>query len=238
MSDYIDDQDMVTSSQAADGVVAAVEALELASSDAPSPDEAGEEHVPETDEGASLPDREDEEPETEERLIRQVGELRLIGILSPLNAVMGYYLDNPHGDGFHNVLAHSNIAVGAVLAQGDATLMGINLPGYAAFTFILPFDTASPELREVRLPLGFRRCFVRLRPVGTSDPNWAVRRRYDGPQALVDEIEATWRNWLTENVALRGIDRPVGIVAWLSLPYCMDGMEMEIEQELEDDSLG
>ncbi|KAF4944992.1 hypothetical protein FGADI_12251 [Fusarium gaditjirri] len=179
--------------------------------------------------------------------IHHVGELRFIGILDPLDRAVGYYFDNPHEDyQVRNVTADSNLAVRALIFQGErgaGNHVARKLPalyrgeGVREFHFNLPFRVASPAaFRQLRLPLGFRRCFLGLRPKGTVVHK--LVRDADCPPRLVKEYNRIFKAWKKENGALPENKCDVALMAWPSMAYCAGGMSVEFIQELETDSLG
>ncbi|KAF5641514.1 hypothetical protein F25303_6858 [Fusarium sp. NRRL 25303] len=176
-----------------------------------------------------------------------VGELRLINILDPLDRALGYYFDNPHEDYLvRNVMAHSNLAVQAIAFQGEraaGNCIARKLPSFypgrpvREFHFNLPFRVASPAaFRQLKLPLGFRRCFLGLKPKGTVVHKLA--RDAECPPKLVTRYNRTFEAWKNKNGALPENKCDVALMAWPRMPYCEGGMSLEFVQELEADSLG
>ncbi|RKL41296.1 hypothetical protein BFJ72_g5723 [Fusarium proliferatum] len=176
-----------------------------------------------------------------------VGELRLIGILDPLDRALGYYFDNPHEDYLvRNVMAHSNLALQAIVFQGEraagnciARKLPSFYPGRAVreFHFNLPFRVANTAaLRQLKLPLGFRRCFLGLKPKGTVVHKLA--RDVECPPKLVKRYNRIFEAWKNKNGALPENKCDVALMAWPRMPYCEGGMSLEFVQELEADSLG
>ncbi|KAL7765205.1 hypothetical protein ACKLNR_003121 [Fusarium oxysporum f. sp. zingiberi] len=179
--------------------------------------------------------------------INHVGELRFIGILDPLDRAVGYYFDNPHEDVLvRNVMAHSNLAVRAVIFQGErgaGNHFARKLPslypgqGVREFHFNLPFHVAGPAaLRQLRLPLGFRRCFLGLKPKGTVVHKLTMDAECPPPE--VRRYNRIWHAWKQENDALPERKCDVALMAWPAMAYCAGGMSLEFVQELEVDSLG
>ncbi|KAG5748733.1 hypothetical protein H9Q72_009491 [Fusarium xylarioides] len=179
--------------------------------------------------------------------IHHVGELRLIGILDPLDRAVGYYFDNPHEEFLvRNVMAHCNLAVQAIVFQGQRSAgnhVARNLPslypgqGVREFHFDLPFRVASPAaFRQLKLPLGFRRCFLGLKPKGTVVHKLA--RDVECPPKLVKRYNRIFKAWKDENGALPERECDVALMAWPRMAYCAGGMSLEFVQELEADSLG
>ncbi|CCT72086.1 uncharacterized protein FFB20_10399 [Fusarium fujikuroi] len=199
---------------------------------------AGE--IVEQESSASTPDA---EPQSipEALGLELVGELRLIGIMSPLGSAMAIYVDNHCGDGVYNVMANSNIAVRAVIAQGHFDIMQQVLQAvfpverFGLLEFTVPFRSVGPELREVPLPAGFSRAYLGLRPAGTVEPRFEIRGRDEGPPRLVRQVERAWAEWLAVNQVPHGDEASWGLVAWPELPYCANGMDLEIVQELEEE---
>ncbi|KAF5594343.1 uncharacterized protein FSUBG_9445 [Fusarium subglutinans] len=179
--------------------------------------------------------------------IHVAGELRLIGILDPLDRALGYYFDNPHDEVLvRNVMAHSNLAVQAVVFQGERSVgnhvarkLPSLYPGRAVreFHFNLPFRVASPAaFRQLKLPLGFRRCFLGLKPSGTVVHKLA--RDADCPPKLVKRYNRIFQAWKDKNGALPDRQCDVALMAWPRMAHCAGGMSLEFVQELEADSLG
>jgi hypothetical protein len=178
--------------------------------------------------------------------IHQVGELRLIGILDPLDRGVGFYLDNAYEEFLvRNVMANSNLAVQALLFQGErgaGNHVARKLPalypnqGLRVFSFNLPFRFAGPALRQLRLPLGFRRCFLGLRPKGAVVHKLA--RDAECSPREIRRYNRIWQAWKQENGALPERECDVAFVAWPAMAYCAGGMSLEFVQELEADSLG
>ncbi|RKL01486.1 hypothetical protein BFJ68_g5192 [Fusarium oxysporum] len=107
---------------------------------------------------------------------------------------------------------------------------------FGLLRFSVPFNSVGIELREVSLPAGFRRALLGLHPAGTVDPRFATREREDGPPRLIRQAERAWTEWLEMHDIMPPGEDPVwGLVAWPALPYCGNGMEFEIIQELEND---
>ncbi|KAF5639228.1 hypothetical protein F52700_4080 [Fusarium sp. NRRL 52700] len=180
--------------------------------------------------------------------IHSAGELRLIGILDPLDRALGYYLDNPHDEFLvRNVLAHSNLAVQAIVFQGERAAgnwIARKLPtffysgrGVREFHFDLPFRIANPQaFRQLKLPLGFRRCFLGLKPKGTVVNR--LTRDEECPPKLVKRHDRIFKAWTDKNGAVPEQECDVALIAWPSMAYCAGGMSLEFVQELEADSLG
>ncbi|KAG9497488.1 hypothetical protein J7337_010349 [Fusarium musae] len=179
--------------------------------------------------------------------INHVGELRLIGILDPLNRGVGFYFDNPHEEFLvRNVMAHSNLAVQAIVFQGERSAgnhVARKLPslypgrGVREFHFDLPFRVADPAaFRQLQLPLGFRRCFLGLKPKGTVIHKLARDEECD--PKLVKRYNRIFKAWKKENGALPERHCDVALMAWPRMAYCAGGMSLEFVQELEADSLG
>ncbi|KAF5641070.1 uncharacterized protein FTJAE_4252 [Fusarium tjaetaba] len=179
--------------------------------------------------------------------INHVGELRLIGILDPLDRAVGYYFDNPHEEFLvRNVMAHSNLAVQAIVFQGErcagnyvARKLPSLYPGRSVreFHFDLPFRVADPAaFRQLKLPLGFRRCFLGLKPTGTVIHKLAKDEECD--PKLVKRYNRIFKAWKKENGALPERRCDVALMAWPKMAYCAGGMSLEFVQELEADSLG
>ncbi|KAF5972270.1 hypothetical protein FBULB1_8813 [Fusarium bulbicola] len=213
-------------------VIAEEVATNGASEELPSAGEVGEREL--------SPSESDSEPQTipEALGLELVGELRLMGIMSPLGAAMAIYLDNPCGDEVYNVMANSNIAVRAVMAQGHIDIMRevpqAVFPGrWGMLEFTVPFGLAGARLRDVALPSGFSRAFLGLRPAGTVEPRFAIRGRDEGPIRVLRQIERVWLEWLDVN-QVPSIHETTswGLVAWPEMPYCANSMELEIVQEL------
>ncbi|KAF5578505.1 hypothetical protein FPCIR_11546 [Fusarium pseudocircinatum] len=178
--------------------------------------------------------------------INHVGELRLIGILDPLDRAVGFYFDNPHEEFLvRNVMAHSNLAVQAIVFQGERSAgnhVARKLPslypgrGVREFHFDLPFRVADPAVfRQLKLPLGFRRCFLGLKPKGTV-VHKLVRDAECDPK-LVKRYNRIFKAWKGENGALPERRCDVALMAWPRMAYCAGGMSLEFVQELEADSL-
>ncbi|KAH7254270.1 uncharacterized protein BKA55DRAFT_675442 [Fusarium redolens] len=178
--------------------------------------------------------------------IHQVGELRLIGILDPLNRGVGFYFENAYeGILVRNVMANVNLAVQALIFQGErgaGNHVARKLPGLypnqglRVFSFKPPFRVACPALRHLRLPLGFRRCFFGLRPKGTIVHKLA--RDAECSPREVRRYNRIWQAWKQENGALPKWECDVALIAWPAMAYCAGGMSLEFVQELEADSLG
>ncbi|KAF4432175.1 hypothetical protein FACUT_8441 [Fusarium acutatum] len=186
-------------------------------------------------------------PATPVVTINHVGELRLIGILDPLNRALGYYFDNPHEEFLvRNVIAHSNLAVQAIVFQGERSAgnhVARKLPslypdsGVREFHFDLPFRVACPAaFIQLKLPLGFRRCFLGLKPKGTVV--YKLARDAECPPKLVKRYNRIFEAWKDENGALPERECDVALMAWPRMAYCAGGMSLEFVQELEADSLG
>ncbi|KAG4267254.1 hypothetical protein FPRO04_04866 [Fusarium proliferatum] len=158
-----------------------------------------------------------------------------------------YYFDNPHEDYLvRNVMAHSNLALQAIVFQGEraagnciARKLPSFYPGRAVreFHFNLPFRVANTAaLRQLKLPLGFRRCFLGLKPKGTVVHKLA--RDVECPPKLVKRYNRIFEAWKNKNGALPENQCDVALMAWPRMAYCEGGMSLEFVQELEADSLG
>ncbi|KAM0548039.1 hypothetical protein ACHAPJ_010097 [Fusarium lateritium] len=192
---------------------------------------------------ASDPDDDPAQGADPGRSVVLVDELRLIGIVCPLGSVIDVYIDSSTEDPVHNVAANTNLAVRALLYQGDLDLGDAVLEAafgdtrIAQLLFKAPFNIVDREARNMALPPGFRGCFVGIRPRGTVEPGREERHRDDFPPAMARRVMETWQAWGNGHITVPFEDRPLGVLAWPILPYCSDGMEFEILQELEEDSL-
>ncbi|KAF4341446.1 hypothetical protein FBEOM_4607 [Fusarium beomiforme] len=178
-------------------------------------------------------------------MIYHVGELRLIGILDHLGRGMGFYVDNSCNERMvRNVCSESTIAVRAFVFQGQrsaATEMARRLPQrypnerFRIMGLDFPFRFANSALRRTRLPLGFRRWFLGLRPTGTFRHKLATDA--ECPPRLVRQYDKIWDEWKKMNGAHPERICDVAFIAWPLLPYCENGLSFEFIQELEADSL-
>ncbi|KAG5759645.1 hypothetical protein H9Q72_012234 [Fusarium xylarioides] len=215
-------------------VVAEEAAMNGTSEELPSAGEIGEQE--------SSPSGRDAAPQTipEALGLEFVGELRLMGIMSPLGALMAIYLDNLCGDEVYNVMANSNIAVRAVMAQGHVDIMRevtravCPVGRFGMLEFTVPLGSVGAELRDIALPTGFTRAFLGLRPAGTVEPRFAIRGRDEGPPRLLRQVDRAWMEWLDVNQVPPRHQASWGLVVWPEMPYCANGMDLEIVQELEE----